>query len=713
MNKSNLPHTVLIVDDDPGIRMLMKYALQDKDLTIFEASSGGRALEVFQDVSPDIVLLDVTMPGMSGFECCQQLRASNIGTQCAIVMVTALDRPEDIERAFEVGATDFMTKPLKWPLFSHRVRYILKANNTLLALNRNQSKLSKAQSIARLGYWEWDFKSPFIECSAELTSMLGIQVVDNSVKYRTALKRIHPQDRRAFKNALRQALYESKSYDIEYRVICADGDVIIFHDRTDIIEEFGYKRIIGTLHDITSQKNTEKEISYYAYYDTLTKLANRRLFLDQFAASLVAAKRQNEKVSLLFIDLDHFKNINDSYGHHIGDQVLIQTASRIQSAIRMPNKHSAGFDDSQNKVARLAGDEFTVLLCGANAVDNLVSVAQRILDSLSQPLLLESHTIYITATIGIALYPDDSSSVQELLQNADVAMYHAKESGRNNYQFFSEELNTYHKNRLSIENDLRSAMLKDELVVYYQPQFNVERNEVIGFEALLRWAHPTKGMLTPDKFIDIAETSGLIVPIGGWVLEEACKQAAQWSHKNTRPYQMAVNLSALQCNHKNLSEQVHNALEVSGLDPSLLELEITETAIIQNISETLALLLSLKSLGIKLAIDDFGTGYSSLSYLKNFPIDTLKVDKSFIDEIINNKKDAAIAQTIFQLADNLGLLSVAEGVETKDQVAGLTQMGCTQFQGFYFSKPLPAELVDMLIDSNTGIMSHENFSENE
>ncbi|MGY8872289.1 MAG: two-component system response regulator [Pseudomonadales bacterium] len=698
MSKSDMSYTVLIVDDDPGIRMLMKYALQDKDLTIFEADSGDKALQVFQEVSPDIVLLDVSMPGMTGFECCKQLRSSAMGAQCAIVMVTALDKPQDIETAFEVGATDFMTKPLKWPLFNHRVRYILKANKTLLALSRNQSKLSKAQSIARLGYWEWDFKSPFIECSTELFSMLDIKKIDDAVMYRSVLRCIHPEDRRIFSDAFRQALHENKSYDIEYRVIRADGEVIIFHDRTDIIEEYGHKRIIGTLHDITSQKNTEREISYYAYYDTLTKLPNRRLFLDQFEGALSTAKRRNEKVSLLFIDLDHFKNINDSYGHHVGDQVLTQTASRIKSSVRISDVLTVGLDDSENKVARLAGDEFTVLLCEVNDVDNAVTIAQRVLDSLSQPFILDSHTVYITATIGIALYPDDSDNVQELLQNADVAMYHAKENGRNNYQFFSEELNVYHKNRLSIENDLRSAMLNDELVIYYQPQFNAELNEIIGFEALLRWNHPIKGLLSPDKFINIAEASGLIVPIGGWVLEQACKQAHEWSQRSAKSYRMAVNLSALQFNHKNLSEQVLSALEVSGLDPSLLELEITESAIIQNINETLALLVSLKSLGINLAIDDFGTGYSSLSYLKNFPIDTLKVDKSFIDEIVTNKKDAAIAQTILQLADNLGLLSVAEGVETKEQVAGLTEMGCTQFQGFYFSKPLPVELVDMLID---------------
>lgn len=698
MGESNISYTVLIVDDDPGIRLLMKYALQNKDVTIYEADSGEQALALFNDISPDIILLDVSMPGMSGFECCKKLKSTDKGLQCAIVMVTALDKPQDIETAFEAGATDFMTKPLKWPLFSHRVRYILKANKTLLALSRNQSKLSKAQSIANLGYWEWDFHSPFLDCSTELFLMLGLTDVESKVSLKSALKYVHPEDRGLLIQSLRQALIENKSYDIEYRIIRTDGEILVFHDRTDSIQEYGYRRIIGTLHDVTAQKRSEKEISYYAYYDTLTKLPNRRLFLNQFEASLAVAKRRSEKVCLLFIDLDHFKNVNDSFGHHIGDQVLSEAADRIKNAVRVSDIVSVG--EVNNKVARLAGDEFTVLLCEVNAVESSVIIAQRIINDFSKPFLLDQHTVYVTVSIGIAFYPDDSDNVQELLQHADVAMYHAKDSGRNNYQFFSEDLNVYLKNRIAIENDLRTALEHNEFVLYYQPQFWNDKTRIIGFEALLRWQHPIKGLLSPDAFIEIAEASGLIVPIGKWVLEEACKQAALWARQGEKNYRMAVNLSALQFNHKQLSEQVVAALEMSGLDPCLLELEITESAIIQNITDTLGVLVSLKKLGINLAIDDFGTGYSSLNYLKNFPIDTLKVDKSFIDQIVTNKKDAAIAQTILQLADNLGLLSIAEGVETEAQLMGLKNMGCTQFQGFYFSKPLPADMVDVLISTN-------------
>lgn len=695
MDESSIPYTVLIVDDDPGVRLLMKYALQNNDVTIYEAESGEQALTLFNDISPDIILLDVSMPGMSGFECCKQLRSTDKGMQCAIVMVTALDKPQDIETAFEAGATDFMTKPLKWPLFSHRVRYILKANKTLLALSRNQSKLSKAQSIANLGYWEWDFHSPTLDISKELFLMLGISGAEPKINFRSALKYVHPEDRRLLVQSLRQALFENRSYDIEYRVVRADGVILVFHDRTDSIQEYGYRRIIGTLHDVTKQKRSEKEISYYAYYDTLTKLPNRRFFLNQFETSLAVAKRRSEKVCLLFIDLDHFKNINDSFGHHSGDHVLQEAANRIKGAVRVSDIVSVG--EVMNKVARLAGDEFTVLLCEVNAVENAVVIAQRIIDSFSKPFLLDHHSVYVTVSIGIAFYPDDSDNVQELLQNADVAMYHAKDSGRNNYKFFSEDLNLYLKNRMAIEHDLRAALSNDEFVLYYQPQFCSDNTRIIGFEALLRWEHPTRGLLSPDAFIEIAEASGLIVPIGKWVLVQACKQAAIWAEKSEIKYRMAVNLSALQFNHQQLSEQVLEALEVSGLDPCLLELEITESAIIQNVTDTLAVLVSLKDLGINLAIDDFGTGYSSLNYLKNFPIDTLKVDKSFIDQIVTNKKDAAIAQTILQLADNLGLLSIAEGVETVEQLDGLKKMGCTQFQGFYFSKPLPAALIDTLI----------------
>lgn len=688
--------TLLIVDDDPAIRLLMKHALSDFQYTIIEAESGEQALELFQQHSPDLTLLDVTMGGMDGFECCKKIRKLSNGSYSAVVIVTALEEPADIERAFEVGATDFMTKPLKWSLFRHRVRYIIKANQTVRDLSSHKTKLSKAQAIAHLGYWEWDFESASLECSDELYQLIGMKPQQQPLTFASTLRLVHPDDRTLFKQKVRAAANAKKAYDIEYRIIRNNNEVINIHERGEISQEFGRPHINGTLHDITNRKQSEQEIAYYAYYDTLTKLPNRRLFLDQLESALATANRRHEKLALLFIDLDRFKQVNDSYGHAVGDKLLSQAAGRIKDCVRVSDIVAVGSDiDERNKVARLAGDEFTVLLCELNAVENVTIIAQRIVDAFTEPFNINEHHAYISVSIGIAFYPDDSVDEQQLLQRADVAMYHAKEQGRNNYQFFSESMHAYLKQRLEIEDDLRQALLAgDQFKLFYQPQISAASNELIGFEALIRWQHPRKGLLMPDAFIDIAESSGVIIEIGQWVLIEACRQAAQWQKHTGLNHRMAVNLSALQFSHKCLPTQVEKALAETNIDPALLELEITETAIVNDVSETIPLLFRLKKLGVTLAIDDFGTGYSSLNYLKNFPIDTLKIDKSFVDEIVNNDKDAAIAQTIVQMAQNLGLMTVAEGVENVEQQQALTKMGCDEFQGYLFSRPQTAELIE-------------------
>ena len=683
---------ILIVDDDPAVRLLMKHALNDQQFKVIEAESAEQAIELFKKHSPDLTLLDVSMEGMDGFDCCVELRKLPNGQRTAIVMVTALDHPEDIEKAFACGATDFMTKPLKWPLFNHRVRYILKANHNLHELKSNQAKLAKAQTMAKIGSWEWDFESPYIECSEETYRMLGLDL-QQAIDYHLLLEMVHPNDRTLFSNAVYTTTKTKQPYDIEYRMIVGDEELYI-HDRTEIING----RISGVIHDITHLKKSEQEVAYYAYYDTLTELPNRRLFINQLESSIAAAKRRKEKVSLLFIDLDRFKQVNDSFGHHAGDDLLCQAANRIKDCVRASDVIGATSGSSQsdeNKVARLAGDEFTVILCEVESVKNVAIIAQRIIDKFKEPFGIGEHQVFISASIGVAFYPDDGDNVETLLQHADAAMYHAKDQGRNNFQLFSAEMNRYLRDQLTLEMDLKIALREGgQLTLHYQPQINASSQLITGFEALIRWQHPTKGLLMPLDFIGLAESSGLIVEMGQWILNEACTQAKKWQDEHGKNYQIAVNLSALQFNKKCLPSQVEQAIEISGLDSRLLELEITETAIINDVAETIPLLFDLKKLGIKLAIDDFGTGYSSLSYLKNFPIDTLKIDKSFIDEIVLNDKDAAIAHTIVQLAGNLGLSTIAEGVEYSEQQTVLHEMGCSQLQGYLFSKPLTPELIE-------------------
>ncbi|MEH6503603.1 MAG: EAL domain-containing protein [Cycloclasticus sp.] len=683
---------ILIVDDDPAIRLLMRHALSDNQFTVLEAESAEQAIELFKEHSPDLTLLDVSMDGMDGFECCVELRKLPSINQKAIVMVTALDHPEDIEKAFECGATDFMTKPLKWPLFNHRVRYILKANQNLVELKSNQDKLAKAQTIARIGSWEWDFESPYAECSDEMYRLLGLDQQTTPINYEIVLSIMHPDDKAQFKSTVIPAAKNKTAYEVEYRIYRGE-DVVYIHDKTEVVNG----RISGIIHDISSRKKSEQEIAYYAYYDTLTELPNRRLFINQLESAISTAKRHDEKLSLLFIDLDRFKQVNDSFGHHVGDELLCQAADRIKECVRMSDvvgvaKNTEATDE--NKVARLAGDEFTVILCEIDSVENVAIIAQRIIDRFKEPFEIEGNQAQISVSIGVAFYPDDGVDVNTLLQHADAAMYHAKDQGRNNYQLFSAEMNKFLQDQLKLEMDLKQALIEgNQLELHFQPQINSKTQRINGFEALVRWQHPTRGMLFPLEFIGLAETSGLIVEMGQWILTEACCQAKKWQDAHGQDYQMAVNLSALQFNKKCLPSQVEQAISVSGLDPTLLELEITETAIINDVSETIPLLFDLKKLGIKLAIDDFGTGYSSLSYLKNFPIDTLKIDKSFIDEIVNNVKDAAIAHTIVQLAGNLGLTTVAEGVEHLEQQVVLQEMGCEQIQGYLFSKPMsPASI---------------------
>lgn len=689
-------HTILIVDDHSVTRLLMKQALKDDDYEIVEAENALQAIELFKRYQPDITLLDVSMPQMDGFSCCRQLRQLPGGQHCAIIMVTSLDKLEDIEQAFGAGATDFMTKPLKWPLFTHRIRYMLKANSTLRELSHNRTKLAKAQSIAHLVYWEWDFQSELIDHAQDLNTLFGLPETAESIRFSTIMGLVHAEDRSRYNEAVRNALTHKQGYDIEYRAIHTNGNVLYLHERTEINRELDGWRISGTLHDISTLRQSEQEISYYAFYDTLTNLPNRRSFMNRLVSAIQRAGKDKQALTLLFIDLDRFKQINDSYGHHIGDALLSESAQRIKQCLRGEDLIAVGAEEESN-LARLAGDEFTLLIHGLNSVDQVAGIAQRIVSCFAEPFEIADKKLFTTASIGIAMYPEDGAEAETLLQHADLAMYHAKQKGRNNYQFYSARMNAYLHNRLQIENDLRTACDNNELEVYYQSQNDAGSNAVLGFEALLRWHHPTRGLLTPDQFIEIAESSGQIIKMGEWVLLNACKQIKHWQTLTDRPLKMSVNVSALQFNQNVLPQQIKHCLQKTGLAAEALTLEITETAMLNRVEDTIPLLKKLKAIGVGLAIDDFGTGYSSLSYLKHFPVDTLKIDKSFVAEIVMNSADAAIARTIIQLAENLGLNTVAEGVETLDQADLLRKMQCHNLQGFYFSKPLPVTQAEQLL----------------
>ncbi|MDD5285963.1 MAG: EAL domain-containing protein [Desulfuromonadaceae bacterium] len=443
---------------------------------------------------------------------------------------------------------------------------------------------------------------------------------------------------------------------------------------------------ISVFSDISERKAADERIHFMAHHDELTGLPNRALLHDRILQAIMSAPRLKRKVAILFLDLDRFKNINDTLGHSIGDLLLQSVAERLKGCMR-----------SSDTVARLGGDEFIAVIPDLNDGAHAATIAQKILDSISNHFVIREIELHTTASIGISIFPDDGTANEELIANADVAMYRAKESGRNHYQFFAPAMNDSSYERLTMENKLRRALERQEFVLHYQPQVNSETGRIIGAEALVRWRHPEMGLVPPGMFIPIAEESGLIVSIGEWVLREACRQSKAWQQEGLSPIVLAVNLSAVQFRQKNLTEMVADALQTSGLEACWLELEITESGIMQNSESAINTLHSLKQMGLKLSIDDFGTGYSSLSYLKKFPIDKLKIDQSFVRDITTDQDDAAIVAAIIGMAKSLKLRVIAEGVETRDHLNFLNSNGCFEMQGYYFSQPVPADEFELLL----------------
>jgi len=443
---------------------------------------------------------------------------------------------------------------------------------------------------------------------------------------------------------------------------------------------------ITTARDITERKDAERRISYMASHDALTGLPNRALLQDRIEQTLVHNERRKLQAAVLFIDLDKFKIINDTLGHDIGDGLLKEAASRLISCVR-----------SEDTVARQGGDEFIILLSNITHPEDAGIIANKLLESLTQAFSIKGKELHIGASIGIAIYPDDGDRMENLLKNSDIAMYHAKESGRGNYQYFSAKMNEQAAEKQSLSGDLRHAVERDELFLAYQPVVDISSGDIIGMEVLLRWQHPKLGLVPPIKFIPLAEENGLILPIGNWVLRTACKQLLDWQKQGYNVPRLAINLSAKQFRQKTLASDIALILNETGADPQFIGLEITESMLVQNVDEVVDTLLKLSNMGLEISIDDFGTGYSSLSYLKRFPINKLKIDKSFVDDIATHQDDAAIVKAIIAMAHGLSMKVVTEGVETQAQLDFLRQHGCEQYQGYHYSKPLPAaEIVKKL-----------------
>lgn len=491
---------------------------------------------------------------------------------------------------------------------------------------------------------------------------------------------VYPDDLEAVKNQAKAILTKGSAEPLEHRIIQKNGDVRWVRN-TPVVRKDNQGKIIsydGLISDITERKQAEEQVSYQAFHDLLTGLPNRSLYNQRLAEALAKAKHQEHNLAVMFLDLDRFKTINDTLGHAIGDLLLQQVAQRICNCLRQ-----------HDTLSRWGGDEFTLLLPHIHSPEDAVHVAQRIIAALKPVFNLNGHELHITTSIGMAIYPQDGETVETLLGNADVALYRAKEQ-RSTYRVYTATMNSQASELLALQNSLHAALERKEFQVYYQPQVNVKSRQIVGMEALVRWQHPELGLVPPGRFIPLAEETGLIVEIGEWVLRTACEQNKSWLQAGLSPIQMGVNLSARQFQEPNLVEMVADILESTGLPCHLLELEITESIAMQSVEWTSEVLGQLQSLGVNLSMDDFGTGYSSLSYLQKFPFHTLKVDKSFVRDISIDDQDRAIAQAVIALGRSLGLRTIAEGVETVEQLEVLRRMNCEDMQGFLFSRPIPA-----------------------
>jgi len=647
-----------------------------------------------------VAFLDIRMPpGKDGVWAAEQIRA--LDPDIEIVIVTAYSDVDPQEIAARVPPVDKLLY-LQKPFHPHEVRQCVSSLGAkwrgAQSLRKNQVRLETAQRIAKFGYWELDPQTGYAWWSRELCNVFGLPVDHCSGPIQTLWSRIHPDDEPQVQVAINRAVRERTARSLEYRIRAPDGSERYIRQEVIATDaEDNVCRMIGAVQDVTERKVMENQIRHLAYFDQLTELPNRTFLTKHLTYVLSQAKRYERTVALLYVDLDNFKRINDTFGHSRGDDLLREVSVRLKACVResdvvthasRPERPSPMDKSGTDTIIRFGGDEFIVLLSEVAHVQDAARVARRIIRALEVPVRFDATDVVVGASIGIALYPNDGDTDEVLLKNADAAMYHAKENGRNNFQFYTETLNATAFERLSLEADLRHAIETDELILHYQPKISVVDGTVVGAEALVRWHHPELGMVGPGEFIPIAEETGLIVPLGEFVLRTACNQIKQWEDAGVR-MPISINVSFRQFRDQSLISQARQALAATGISPHLLEIEFTESAVMEDTRASDRLLAELKALGLSISLDDFGTGYSSLSRLKRLPIDILKIDQSFVSDLLTSADDEAIVTAIIAMAHHMKLTVVAEGVETQAQLDILSHHGCDIMQGYLVSPAVP------------------------
>jgi len=705
--------SVLIVDDEERNRKLLQVLLGADGYRTEHAANAEEALIAIARSMPDLILLDVMMPGMNGYELATILKADPITSNIPIIMLTAhVDRSARL-LGLKAGAEEFLTKPFEAAELSLRVRNLLRLK-VLGDFLKNHATILEEQVQARTADLH-RFRAA-MDATADAITLVSRATMCFVEVNATACRMLGYEREELFKMGPAQLFAdETRQLEQEYDAIIAggiayemketlvrrrDGSHLLVEVHRHVQRSGADWIIVGVLRDITERKEAEKRLIHMAHYDALTDLPNRTLFFKNLTRILNRAADRGWSGALLCIDLDHFKNINDTRGHALGDELLRQVSHRLIECIRV-----------RDSIARLGGDEFAVILAAHGSQRRAHAVAKRILERLRLPFFVKGSEVTVSASIGIAVFPDDALSAETLVKYADTAMYHAKHAGRDTFRFFTTQMNTDALARLDIETALRKAVDNQEFILHYQPKMQIDGGRVCGLEALLRWQRPGYGLVSPAEFIPVLEDTGLILPVGRWVLEEACRQIAAWRDSPIGRVAVSVNIAGRQFMAGNLEREVIRALESHNVDANLLELELTESSLMANTQSTIKTLQILRNLGVSISIDDFGTGYSSLAYLRRFPVDKLKIDIAFIRGITTNADDAAIVLAIIRMAHTLKLDVIAEGVETTAQLEYLRSHRCDQIQGYYFSRPLPVpELERMLLETDLKLSAdHEQI----